>query len=569
MKLTRTLALLASLALIFTACDKDSEQAVTLKESFNPLLAYVPADAHVVMANLEPVPKSITDIYVNRAQPVIDQLNEAISKFQAEYAAGNMANDPRALFASAVLEELGGSISVENLEKLGISLQSHKVMYTMGIFPVVRIELTDATEFKAAIGRVEAKMGISLPVSQSNGTDYWRLTDTDAPVGVYIAILDNQLAVSMFPVAAEAQLLAAFLGQELPAVSIASTNALAILNKEKGYSAYGSGYVNIQSLTDEMFDSDSMTRSYLGPEVSARLDSLDAVCIAEIKTMIFNVPRMTAGTVSLTANEMALRYELEMANPLAAGLAALVTQVPPATEGDFLLSASLAVQVGRLRNFALEKATEIAAAPYQCARLQMVNSNAQQLVTQLNIPMPPMINNLEGIRVKLDDFDTGAGLDQGNGLVALHVDKPEMFVGMANMMVPGFDALDLANQTEPVKLPQNILPVANLDVYALMGKNSIGAAVGEKYAGDLKGFMNVDSGNDGTFFSASYDMAKQMKLQQSLGQYSGMDAGAYRSPMHEYADAIRDAYMQVLGHSRVDMRFTSDGLVIDSKMTFK
>lgn len=565
MKFTRTLALVATITLIFTACGKDDEQSVALKENANPLLTYVPADAHVVLANLEPVPKDITDAYVNRAQPVIDEMNQAITNFQAEYAAGNMEGDPKALFASAVLDELGGSLSVENLERLGISLQSHKVVYTMGVFPVVRIELTDAAELRAAIGRIEAKMGISLPVSQSNGTNYWRFADSDSPVGVYISILDNHLAVSTFPVAAEDQMLAAFLGQELPSASMASSNALAILNKEKGYSAHGSGFINIQNLVNEIFDSNSMTRSYLGPEVTAQLDSVDAICITEARAMIAKAPRMTAGTVNLTANEMTMRYEWEIANPLAAGLAALVSNVPPAIEGDFLISASLALQVGKLRNFILEKANEIVAAPYQCEQLQSLNSNAQQVATQLNIPMPPMVNNLEGIRVKMDDFDPAAGLNQGNGLVALHVDKPEMFVGMANMMVPGFDALDLANQTEPVKLPRDIIQMPDLDVYALMGKNSIGAAIGGQFAGDLKEFMNVDTKNDGTFFSVSYDMAKQMKLQEPIRQYSGAGLPA----MQKYAEAIRESYIQTLGRSRVDMRFTNNGLVIDSMMTFK
>jgi len=169
----------------------------------------------------------------------------------------------------------------------------------------------------------------------------------------------------------------------------------------------------------------------------------------------------------------------------------------------------------------------------------------------------------------MDDFDPAAGLNQGNGLIALHVDKPEMFVGMANMMVPGFDALDLANQTEPVKLPQDVIQMPDLDVYALMGKNSIGAAIGEQFAGDLKEFMNVDTKNDGTFLSVSYDMAKQMKLQGSIAQYTGMDTGADQSSVHEYAEAMRNSYMQVLGRSRVDVRFTNSGLVIDSVMTFK
>ncbi len=71
--------------------------------------------------------------------------------------------------------------------------------------------------------------------------------------------------------------------------------------------------------------------------------------------------------------------------------------------------------------------------------------------------MPPMVNNLMGVRVRVDDFDPAMEISQANGLLAIHVDKPEMFVGMASMMLPGFENLDLANQTEPVRIPAEMM----------------------------------------------------------------------------------------------------------------
>jgi hypothetical protein len=570
MKLIRTLALIVSATLIFTACGKDSDEtAVAVQKNTNPLLVYVPADTAYVYANLDTLPKEITDAYIERFQPVTDVMTRQIEEFQQDYAAGVFEDNPTAMFASVVLEELGGSLSAENLEKFGISLQSNHAIYAMGVFPVIRFELTDATELLGLIGRIETKMGVSLPVSELNGTNYWRVKDDDQPIGIYITILDQQLAVTAFPVGAEGDLLAAFLGQDLPANSMATNNTLAKLNSEKGYSGYGSGILDLQKLLDEILSADSTTRSYLDPEMNAQLDSFDPICVSEARTIIAKAPRMTVGTTHFTANEMAMRYELEIENSLAGSLASLVSEIPAAIEGDYLFSASLALQVGKLRTFVLEKANNIIAAPYQCGQLQELNANAQQLVQQLNIPMPPMVNNLKGVRVRMNDFDPSAGLNQGNGLLALHVDKPEMFVGMASMMVPGFDTLDLANQSEPVKIPEDILPTTGMDVFALMGKDAIGAAVGDQYAGDLKAFMNMKPANDGTVFSISYDMAKQMELQEAISKNMDIDTAEGDSPVNEYAEAVRESYSDMLGRSRVDMRLTPDGLVIDSTMTFK
>jgi hypothetical protein len=190
-------------------------------------------------------------------------------------------------------------------------------------------------------------------------------------------------------------------------------------------------------------------------------------------------------------------------------------------------------------------------------------------MTQLNIPMPPMINNLLGVRVSVDDFDPSEDFTQANGLLAIHVDKPEMFVGMASMMIPGFEDLDLANQKEPVRIPAEMLHIDGVDVFALMGDNALGAAIGEQYVKGLPGFMSAKAQNNGTFLSISHDMAKQMQIQAALSGQFQLDATDAQLKINEYSEAVKDVYMDMLDRSRVDMRLSTEGLQVDSSMTFK
>lgn len=570
MKFNRTLVLITSAALLITACGKDADDtAVDVKESANPLLAYVPADTAYVFADLEPAPEEISDVYVNRFQPVMDVMSKQIDQFQANYQGGELQDNPMADLAMAVLDELGGSLSEENLNRLGISLQAHHAIYAKGVFPVIRLGLSDAEALRNTIARIETKIGYTLPLKNLNGTSYWRISEDGIPVAIYVAILEQQLAFSVFPVNAEASMLAAFLGQEMPVQSMATSNALAIMNKNKAYTGYGSGYVDFQKLSDEFLDPDSNTRQILADQFDAQLASLDAVCVDEIKSIIAKAPRMTAGVTRFTANEVAMRYDLEIENSLANGLAALIPAIPSAGTGNQLLSASLAIKIGKLRNFALEKATAMVNTPYQCSKLQDLNRQAEQLVTQLNIPMPPMINNLMGVRVMVDDFDPDIDITRTNGLLAIHVDKPEMFVGLASMTVPGFEDLDLANQSEPVRIPSELMYMDGIEVFALMGDNAIGAAIGEQHVKDLGAFMNAKPQNDGTLFSASYDMAKQMEIQAALTGQFQIDEGNDQSNIIDYSDAVKRVYMQVVDRSRVDIRLTPQGLLIESSMTFK
>jgi hypothetical protein len=570
MKFIRTFALVAGATLLLAACNRDSEETVaTVKENTNPLLDFVPMDTAYLAANLEPVPKEITDAYMARFQPALDVISKEVEQFQVDYGSGSYEGNKMAMLASAVLDELGGSISVENLEKLGITPQSHHAIYAMGIFPVVRLSLSDTAKLREAIARIEAKMGFELPENDFNGMPYWRVAENGMPVGVYIAILDGHLAVSVFPTAAEDQLLASFIGEDSPAQSMASTNQLAIMNSKKGYTGYGSGFVDLQKLSNEMMNPDSATHGYLGPDADFPTRELDDVCIAEAKALVAKAPRMTGGVTRFSANEIGIRYELEIEPALAGNLAALVSDTPVAMESDHLLSGSLAIQVGKVRTFVLEKANNIVAAPFQCSSLQDLNQHAADMVTQLNVPMPPMVNNLMGARVRIDEFQTGTEPLQGSGLFALHVDKPEMFVGMATMMVPGFDTLDLANQKEPVEIPSEILQMEGVSVSALMGDNAIGASLGDQTAKDLKQFMAAKPQDNGTFFSVSYDLARQLELQQAMAQNWDHDYDDTHAQVHELAEAIKTSYQSMLGRSRVTMSFTGKGLVIESEMTFK
>jgi hypothetical protein len=569
MKFTRTYLLILIAALLLGACSKEPGEDLAVVANTNPLLAHVPADTAYVYADLEQVPEEITDAYVDRFQPVLDVISQQIGQFQADYQAGKHQGEPMALLATAVLDELGGSLSKESLDRLGISLNAHHAAYAMGAFPVIRVGLSDADKLRDAIARIEAKLGYQLPVKELNGTAYWRVAEVGMPVGVYLAILDRQLALSVFPVSAEDRLLTAFLGHEMPAQSMASSNALGVLNKNKGYTGYGSGMLDIQKLADEILNPDSDTRIILGSEMSTQINSLDPVCIAEVKSMIAKAPRMTVGTTRLTANELAVRYDLEIESSLASGLAALVSNAPSANKDDRLLSASLAIKVGKLRSFVLEKVTALYENPYQCAELQQFNDEAGRLMSQLNIPMPPMVNNLLGVRVEVDDFDPTQNISEGNGLLAIHVDKPEMFVGMASMLVPGFESLDLANQKEPVRIPAEMLQMEGLDVFALMGDSAIGASIGEQHVKDLAAFMNAKPQNNGTFLSVSYDMAKQMKIEAALNGQFQFTADDDQSGVNEYAEAVKQAYQDMLGRSGVEMRFSGDGLHIESSMTFR
>jgi hypothetical protein len=211
--------------LVLAACGKSEESTeATAGTATNELLAYVPADTPYLFANLEPVPEDVIDTYLTRLQPVLDSMQAQLSIGQAEMASaeGENEDDPTVRLAHALLLELDGNLNRSGLESLGFDLRAKKVIYGMGAFPVIRLGLSDSDALRATILRVLNNAGITAPEQDFQGVSYWRISDentAEVPVGLYVSILDDHLALSFFPPLAEADFLPAFLGLEVPADS--------------------------------------------------------------------------------------------------------------------------------------------------------------------------------------------------------------------------------------------------------------------------------------------------------------------------------------------------------------
>lgn len=80
--------------------------------------------------------------------------------------------------------------------------------------------------------------------------------------------------------------------------------------------------------------------------------------------------------------------------------------------------------------------------------------------------------------------------------------------------------------------------------------------------------MDARPQDSGTFFSVSYDLARQAEIQAEMAEKWGGDSAEDNSPADELTDAFKESYVAMLGRSRVDVSFTANGLVIDSSISF-
>jgi len=589
------LAALGATALItMAACSKSEDAAaVAVSETRNSLFAYVPVDTPYLAGNLQPPSDEVIDTFLQRFQPVLDsvqtELQQARQTIEAKSNDGSQIpskqqdHDMGIQLMHAVLMELDGKLNRPGLESMGFDLQSHKVIYGMGAFPVIRLGLSDAGALRETIMRVLANAGISAAELNHQGVSYWRLIDeedTQEPAGLYVSILDDHLAVSVFPPTAEAQLLPAFLGLELPKDSNAAAR-LAELNAKHGYTAFGSGILDLDKLLDEFINPDTILSRTLAASGEFDPATMTPECTTEIRGIVSNTPRLTMGVTELTTASIGIQYRVETAQALAQQLGGLVAEIPAANPlSDRILEFSFGMRFGAVRDFLREKAAAVMEAPFQCEHLQDINQSANEAFTQLNQPMPPFVNNFRGLRLSLSEIIMNDSIPENvRGMAAVHVEQPEMFVGMAQMFLPDLSGLTLVPGEPPVQLPASMIPVPGVIAFAALSEEAIGLSLGEGEQAGLLDYLNEKPGPSGTFMSTSYDMAAYLDYtQKATGQIQdtdsdteGMDpaqAAHYQSLMH-ISESAKDAFKAFADRSQATFRFTPEGFEADTRMTFK
>lgn len=587
----RLLALGTTALLTITACGKNedaaTEAAAEVSATAQSLFAYVPRDTPYLAGNLEPPTDEVIDVFLQRFQPVLNTVQEELHQAREAIEAESPDSTDSQLepnhdempiqLMHAVLQELDGKLNRQGLESLGFDLQSHKVIYGMGVFPVLRVGLSDEKALRESIYRILENAGINASELDHQGIPYWRLSDDDS-AGMYVSILDGHLAMSVFPQMAEAELLPVFLGQAMPADSNA-VERLAELNARHNYTAFGSGILDLNILLEKFLSPDPILASVIASNDNDDLTEMAPECAAEMRGIISHTPRMTVGITELSSAAVAMQYRVETKSSLAQQLLGLVAQIPAADPlSSRILEFSFGMRFGAVRDFLRNKAAAIVEKPFQCQHLLDINESANQAYEQLNQAMPPFVNNFLGLRLSLSEFTMDQSTTpSAKGLAAVHVDKPEMFIGMAQMMVPDLSELSLVPGEPPVQVPASIIPVPGQVSFAALSKDAIGLSLGAGVESGLISYLEQKPGPAGMFLSASYDMAAYLDYTQNLGkQFQDLDTegtdpdhAAHYQSFSKIQESAQNAFKAFADRSELTMRFTEDGFETDSRMTFK
>ena len=561
--------------------EKESGAAAAIAAA-EPILSYVPADSPYVLASIAPLPDDVFDKLELKIDRILQSyevlLQEIVSMATAELdqvgTDGAEAADDELEEASkaiAIISELSSLMSVEGLRGAGFERESRSVLYGNGLLPVLRIEVSDGALFEAALANIEDLAGQKMDIATIAGSAI-RYAATDQ-IKVLIAILDKQVVVSVAPARFSDAQLGELLGLTAPSSNIIDSGVLQSISKQYDFNDYFVGFVDIAGIVDTVSGSASGLDAELLALANDQQEWSD-VCRAEIRSMGGIAPRVVVGYTDLSAERFDSQVILELRDDIAAGLTGLTAAVP-GLGGDpgGLISFGLGLDILAMRNFYEARLDALEADPFECELFAEMQAGVAQGRLALQQPTPPMVYDFRGFVGVIQNIE---GLDMASqmpptsveGQFLLAMNNAPALVSLGTMMSPELAGLDLQADGEPVLLDLPQAQTFGGDVYVAMTDNALAMSVGDGAETELSGMLSADAEDNGLFFSFSMDAARYYAFMGEAIASAEPDAESpmspeFRAAMQEIMLAIADIYERM----SVDLRFTNDGVVIESEVT--
>lgn len=563
-------ALVVSCAI--TSCSKSAE----IDSTDSGLLQYVPADTPYLFSSLEPLPDEVMD----KMEPIIElslkgyaDVLRAIANEEIEKAEEEGEVDGETLSRlQAIGNEIASLLSIEGLNNAGIDRNSLMVIYGEGLLPVFRMRLTDGALMEQAIARIEEKAGSKMATGKIDDQSYRYAGDDDA--FIIVALVGNDLVITMLPAVHSDDLLKSVLGLNKPAKSMAESGGAKALIAKNNYEPYFLFFIDFTRIVSTFLDEQSGSNAELLALTEYDPSTLSDVCKAEIRDMAGIVPRMTAGYTKISTHEMSSAATLEVREDIAAGLATLVAPVQGLglTKGG-LFSFGMSLDVLAAREFYSSRLDAMEAAPYECELFAELQAGVEQGRELLKQPIPPIAYSVKGFLAVIDALE---GMDlvsqqpptSVDASFLLATDNPQGLVAMGALFSPEIAALDLQADGKPQQLNLPPISPALSEAHIAMTEDSLVISVGEGGADRIVEMLK-----------AGYaEPPPSMSMFMDAGRYYGFvaDLMMLAPPTEEDASPELTAAMAEMTHSMEDwfdeisvsISLTDRGVELESTVTF-
>lgn len=570
----RTVVLSLMSFLVLAAC-KDGGGDASSPSLGDSQLQFVPADTPYLFASGTPLPDELFD----KLEPQMDELLQAYQVVLREIARSMIAKNAEGMDVddmqriSGIVDELTTLLSIEGLRDAGIERDSSVAFFGHGLLPVLRISVSDAELFEAAIVRIEKAAGEAMDRAELDGHSYRLVGDDEG--SLVIASIDNNVIFTFIPANFDDDHKRQLLGLKPPAKSLAKADTVPNIIKKYGYTDYYVGYVDNQRIASTFIDGPTGLDAALLKSIEKDIPEISADCKEEIRDVVGIAPRIVIGYDEITADRMDASFVIEMRSDLAQGMSKIAAVVPGLGR-DFggLMSMGFSVNLLEMRSFYEGRLNAMDADPFKCEYFQDWQAGVAKGRDVLNQPVPPIVYNVRGMNLVIDDvgdFDMANNVPptEIDASVLVAMEDAQSVIAMGAMFSPELAELNLQPDGKPVLLDLPQVRATGQNVYAAMLQDAVALSLGNGAETRVQEVLVAESGSPPPVFGMTMDAGRYYALiAETMMLESDESDAAELSP--EAREALHDAMLviaRMYDRMVLDMHFTENGLEFDSRVT--
>ncbi|NBD95256.1 MAG: hypothetical protein GVY11_02115 [Gammaproteobacteria bacterium] len=566
----RKIAVIGFCTLLVAGCGRDeadtqapaeAESGAGKADATHALFQRIDADTPWLMANLETMPEDLSE----KLWAPLSSMSELNS--QTYNAVADEMDD--APMVAAFLREFAKIDSREAFAERGLKPNGEWAIHAVSVYPFAHWELSDAEAFRATLERIAADAETELNWREVE--DVQVLWAEMEDLGLALSYDDRFATVAIVP--DNAALLRRVANLDEPATAYDPAD-LERFGDERGYTAYGSGFMDFGMIVDQLLDGDDAMLASTRENTPLGEIAGNEACRSELNALVELFPRAALGYTEVSSTSMAFDMAIEAEASFAERMQVIAdTPVDLDKEDAGLLEFGLALNIVGARDFAREIVGGWAENPPQCQLFEAISENAEDWQLALNQPIPPVVTNFNGLRLNLESISLGdnSQVESAEGSLALFMRNPQMMLGMAQMFSPELAALPLEPGGEPQEVPAGVIPNMPEGVSAWMGLGdaAIGLAVGEAQKDRLQETMDPGEGGS-AIFSYGIDFEGYAEAMEGLmaGMQEQLEAMGDEAPATDPSEAM-SAMAELYDYTEASMHLTERGIEFRSTMTLK
>ncbi|ABZ78083.1 conserved hypothetical protein [Shewanella halifaxensis HAW-EB4] len=548
-----------------------SQQSTQMSTSDNAVLSYVPADTPIFSAQLQPFPiksyiNSLSEAYRQYPVGALDELKQE--------------TDPRAKFLLSLAKSYMASMKDGStfIQTFGLAENIRSYFYTLGLMPVIKVEVANADAIWALLDKAEAESGFTHTNANLKGVDYrsYQLTDESEKehVNLIFAVHDGLLTSTITTSLSETVLLETALGVTPVDNSIVDAHIIEEIIKKYGFMNEGISYINHKEIVTALTSTDG---NQLAGQLSKLFEMLEEdplvelrtpACQQELASIADNWPRTVAGYDELKVTDkestFGFRTVVESNNlVLLNAYQTLRGYIPPYVQDtdSNVFTFGLGIDVNQMVPSLTAIWDDMLTPEYQCGPLAEMQAQMSQQSPGMLGMFTGMANGVKGVGVSLIDYKISDDLDNPqleslDAVVSLSAENPSMLFNLVKPFAPELANIQLSANGNAIDLNTIIPMPAEVNIspkLAIKGNHLVLFAgdKGEAIANSLETDLLVNNG----LMVMSADYMKMFKPLLTFIELTG-------EPIPEDLEMMKDYDMRVKFSLDIDQK----GFEIDSHM---